>query len=100
MRAPAYAIGLTIIALVSIGCGKHYWNRPGASQDDFARDSSECARENARPLCERDEGLRNRPRGPVQGLPEESRLGPRPASGAAAWLVSWNRERRAHEVRC
>ena len=47
--APArLAIALAGMAvLLTTGCGKHYWNRPGASQTDFARDSGECARENA-----------------------------------------------------
>jgi hypothetical protein len=38
--------GLLLLALVLLlaGCGKHYWSRPGASVDDFARDSGECAR--------------------------------------------------------
>jgi len=44
----AYATGLTLLSLlVLIGCGKHYWGKAGASPDDFARDSEECARENA-----------------------------------------------------
>lgn len=48
MRSPACVIGLASMAvLVLTGCGKHYWNKPGAGQDDFARDSSGCARENA-----------------------------------------------------
>jgi hypothetical protein len=29
------------------GCGKHYWNKPGASFDDFSQDSVACAREHA-----------------------------------------------------
>ena len=42
------AIALAVVsAVLSTGCGKHYWNKPGASADDFARDSGECARENA-----------------------------------------------------
>ena len=38
--------GLLVLALVPmlVACGKHYWSRPGASLDDFARDSQECAR--------------------------------------------------------
>jgi len=47
MRVPG-AIGLTIVCvLVLTGCGKHYWNKAGASADDFGRDSAECARANA-----------------------------------------------------
>ena len=48
MRSPERAIPLAIvIALLLTGCGKHYWNKPGTDRNDFARDSSECARENA-----------------------------------------------------
>jgi hypothetical protein len=44
----ARATGLIFLALVvSTGCGKHYWGKPGASPEDFARDSGECARDNA-----------------------------------------------------
>lgn len=42
------AIGLVIaIGLLLAACGKHYWGKPGADYKDFARDSGECARENA-----------------------------------------------------
>jgi hypothetical protein len=38
---------LAIVFLVVLtGCGKHYWNKPGADADDFMRDSDACAREN------------------------------------------------------
>jgi hypothetical protein len=48
MRSAACAVGLAVIGVLALtGCGKYYWNRPGASQDEFARDSSKCARENA-----------------------------------------------------
>jgi hypothetical protein len=30
-----------------VGCGKHYWSKPGAGPSDFSRESDECARENA-----------------------------------------------------
>lgn len=33
---------LALIVLLS-GCGKHYWSRQGATVNDFARDSQECA---------------------------------------------------------
>ena len=38
---------LAIVAvLVGLGgCGLHYWAKPGASQDDFNRDSAACAKE-------------------------------------------------------
>jgi len=42
------ALGLAIVVgLLLVGCGKHYWNKPGGTANDFARDSGECARENA-----------------------------------------------------
>ena len=44
----AYARGLTLLSLLVLtGCGKHYWGKTGTSVEDFARDSGECARENA-----------------------------------------------------
>ena len=40
--------GLTLaIGLLLVGCGKHYWSKPGAADSDFNRDSLECARENS-----------------------------------------------------
>lgn len=42
------ATALTLLSLLALtGCGKHYWGRAGASSDDFARDSGECARQYA-----------------------------------------------------
>ena len=44
----ACATSITLLALLALaGCGKHYWGKAGASPEDFARDSGECARENA-----------------------------------------------------
>ena len=41
-------LGLAVVAgLLLVGCGKHYWGKPGASPTDFQRESAECARENA-----------------------------------------------------
>lgn len=41
-------LGLTVVlGLLLVGCGKHYWNKPGAIASDFNRDSAECARENS-----------------------------------------------------
>ena len=41
-------LGLALVAASLLaGCGKHYWNKPGAGAADFAKDSSECARANA-----------------------------------------------------
>jgi hypothetical protein len=36
-----------VVGLFLVGCGKHYWNKPGAGFADFARDSGECAQANA-----------------------------------------------------
>ena len=33
------------VLITAGGCGLHYWNRPGASQDDFNRDSAACAKD-------------------------------------------------------
>ena len=40
-------LALVVVALVALlgGCGRHYWGKAGASQDDFNRDSAACARE-------------------------------------------------------
>jgi hypothetical protein len=35
------------VGLLLVGCGKHYWNKPGAGFADFAQDSGGCAQENA-----------------------------------------------------
>ena len=41
-------LGLAVMAgLLLVGCGKHYWSKPGAGPADFQRESTECARENA-----------------------------------------------------
>jgi hypothetical protein len=46
--SPSRSLGLVIVlGLLLVGCGKHYWGKPGASADDFTRDSNECARSNA-----------------------------------------------------
>jgi hypothetical protein len=36
-----------VVGLLLVGCGKHYWSKPGAADSDFLRESNECARENA-----------------------------------------------------
>ena len=47
-KASALRFGLTVgVGLLLVGCGQHYWNKPGAAASDFNRDSAECARENA-----------------------------------------------------
>ena len=38
--------GVAALMLLA-GCGKHYWNKPGAGFDDFSQDSVACAREHA-----------------------------------------------------
>lgn len=45
---PTRSLALVVmIGLGLAGCGKHYWYKPGGASADFARDSGECARENA-----------------------------------------------------
>jgi len=47
-KSRAVRLALTVgIGLLLVGCGKHYWSKPGAAASDFNRDSAECARENA-----------------------------------------------------
>ena len=47
-RSLSYRLGLTVVVgLLLVGCGKHYWSKPGAGASDFSRESSECARENS-----------------------------------------------------
>ena len=47
-RSLPYRLGLTVVVgLLLVGCGKHYWSKPGAGPSDFLRESNECARENA-----------------------------------------------------
>ena len=44
----ARGLGLGIVAgLLLVGCGKHYWNRAGASPADFQQENMDCARENS-----------------------------------------------------
>jgi hypothetical protein len=48
MKSRLSRLGLTIgVGLLLVGCGKHYWNKAGSGANDFAKDSAECARENA-----------------------------------------------------
>ncbi|MGH7344961.1 MAG: hypothetical protein ACREK4_08615 [Candidatus Rokuibacteriota bacterium] len=47
-RSLPLRLSLTVgVGLLLMGCGKHYWSKPGAGASDFAKDSAECARENA-----------------------------------------------------
>jgi len=58
-RSIPYRLGLTVVVgLLLVGCGKHYWSKPGADASDFSRESNECARENAvRVSASKDYGL-------------------------------------------
>ena len=48
LRSLPFRCGLTMaLGLLLVGCGKHYWNKPGAADSDFNKDSMECARENS-----------------------------------------------------
>jgi len=48
VRSLPFRLGLAMaIGLLLVGCGKHYWNKPGAADSDFNKDSMECARENS-----------------------------------------------------
>ena len=44
-------VGTAVVVLVAAvglaGCGKFYWGQPGATQEQFDRDSRECAKEAA-----------------------------------------------------
>jgi hypothetical protein len=42
-----YPVIWVVVALLVVGCGKHYWSKPGAGFADFSHDSTACARENA-----------------------------------------------------
>jgi hypothetical protein len=44
MTRVAAGLGLFLVLVVG-GCGRHYWSRPGATLDDFNRDSAACAKE-------------------------------------------------------
>src|SRR5215470_19623626 len=47
-RSLPLRFGLTLsIGLLLVGCGKHYWSKPGSADSDFNRDSLKCARENS-----------------------------------------------------
>jgi hypothetical protein len=49
-----------VLMLVLAGCVKHYWSRPGASPDDFVKDSRECTRSTAVPTTpNKDYGIVN-----------------------------------------
>jgi hypothetical protein len=41
-------VGLGLLAAaIGGGCGRHYWSRPGATLDDFNRDSADCAKQSS-----------------------------------------------------
>ncbi len=43
----AVRLGMLVAMLLVglIGCARYYWSKPGSTAEEFARDSSECARE-------------------------------------------------------
>ena len=88
-RAP---IAVVVVSLFLAGCGKHYWNKPGASFADFSQDSRECAQENAIYTT----GSKS------YGIVREDlyRVGACPASGPATGMVSRHRGRRSRQARC
>lgn len=38
---------IVMVSLLLVGCGKHYWGKPGSSFTDFSQDTRECAQEHA-----------------------------------------------------
>jgi hypothetical protein len=45
MTSARFAL-VTVVLLAALGgCGRHFWNKPGASLEDFNRDSAACAKE-------------------------------------------------------
>lgn len=48
----ARAVPLALVLAASLaGCGRYYWSRPGATAEEFYRDSQACARESSRPTA-------------------------------------------------
>jgi len=43
-RTALVALVLTAAVVTAAGCGRHYWSKPGATLDDFNRDSATCAK--------------------------------------------------------
>lgn len=41
-----------VALLLLVGCGKHYWSKPGAGFGEFSKDNTECAQENALHMSE------------------------------------------------
>jgi hypothetical protein len=46
-RKVAVVIGAALALAGLAGCGKHYWGRAGATQEQFDRDNRECVQEAA-----------------------------------------------------
>jgi hypothetical protein len=46
-RIVGVVIGAALAAVSLTGCGKFYWGKPGASQEEFVRDNRECVKEAA-----------------------------------------------------
>ena len=44
-RIGRFVIGAILSVAVLTGCGKFYWGKANASQEDFDRDNRECARQ-------------------------------------------------------
>jgi hypothetical protein len=43
-----FAIGLSLLSATLSGC-KHYWGKPGATAEQFNRDTTDCAKEASAP---------------------------------------------------
>lgn len=46
-RIVGVVIGAALAAVSLAGCGKFYWGKPGASQEEFVRDNRECVKDAA-----------------------------------------------------
>jgi hypothetical protein len=46
-RILGVSIGAALVIVSVGGCGKFYWGKPGATQEDFVRDNRDCTREAA-----------------------------------------------------
>ncbi len=43
-RRALIAVVIAAALAAAAGCGRHYWGKPGATLDEFNRDSAACAR--------------------------------------------------------
>jgi hypothetical protein len=46
-RIVGFSLGVALAVTALTGCGKHYWGKPDATQEQFDRDNRECAKEAA-----------------------------------------------------